>query len=320
MKLQTLQPGEMVQLMQGRPMQLAIVVINLLLVVWIAWMLARLTLDLLDTQEPDIEVEPVEVPAVSAREREYSALVKQMPGWHLMGEAKVETAAPKPVAPVDAPETRLKLTLRGAFASDDPAYARAIIADQRGQEEMYAVGDKVPGNAELSEIQTSRVILMRGGRYETLSLPEESLPGSSGRPPLRSGTTSQSQRLQTLRNTLKKNPKSLYGLVRTTPMRDEEGNMIGYTLQPGRNPELFAELGLQAGDVVTRIGDRQITSVRDIHAALQQYRPGDKLSLELLRDRQQQSVDVVLGSASVPEVRASNGYWHHGQNRPLCGL
>ena len=27
---------------------------------------------------------------------------------------------------------------------DDPDYARAIIADQRGQEEMYAVGDKVP--------------------------------------------------------------------------------------------------------------------------------------------------------------------------------
>ena len=34
MKLQTLQPGEMVQLMQGRPMQLAILAINLLLVVW----------------------------------------------------------------------------------------------------------------------------------------------------------------------------------------------------------------------------------------------------------------------------------------------
>ena len=45
MNLQTLQPGEMVQLMQGRPMQLAIVVINLLLVVWIAWMLASMTLE-----------------------------------------------------------------------------------------------------------------------------------------------------------------------------------------------------------------------------------------------------------------------------------
>ena len=49
MNLQTLQPGEMVQLMQGRPMQLGILLINLLLVVWIAWMLASLTLDMLDT-------------------------------------------------------------------------------------------------------------------------------------------------------------------------------------------------------------------------------------------------------------------------------
>jgi general secretion pathway protein C len=296
MKLQTLQPGEMVQLMQGRPMQLAIVVINLLLVVWIAWMLARLTLDLLDTQEPDIEVEPVEVPAVSARQREYRTLVKQMPGWHLMGEAKVETAAPKPAAPVDAPETRLKLTLRGAFASDEPAYARAIIADQRGQEEMYAVGDKLPGNAELSEIQTSRVILMRGGRYETLSLPEEALQSGSGRAPLRSGSPAQSQRLQTLRNTLKKNPKSLYGLVRTTPRRDEEGKMIGYTLQPGRNPKLFDELGLQPGDVVTRLNDIELSDLSNGMRALKSAQAGETVTLTVLRGDQEEELSI-----NVPE-------------------
>jgi general secretion pathway protein C len=296
MKLQALQPGEMVQLMQGRPMQLAIVVINLLLVVWIAWMLARLTLDLLDTQEPDIEVVPVEAPAVSARQQQYRALVKQMPGWHLMGEAKVETAAPRPAAPVDAPETRLKLTLRGAFASDDPAYARAIIADQRGQEEMYAVGDKVPGNAELSEIQTSRVILMRGGRYETLSLPEETLQGGSGRTPLRSTSPGPSQRLQTLRNTLKKNPKSLYGLVRTTPKRDEEGNMIGYTLQPGRNPELFDELGLQPGDVVTRLNDIELSDLSNGMQALKSAEAGQTVTLTVLRGDQEEELSI-----NVPE-------------------
>jgi hypothetical protein len=66
MKLQTLQPAEMVQLMQGRPMQAAIVAINLLLVVWIAWMLASLTLDLIDGQEPVVEAVPVEVMPASS--------------------------------------------------------------------------------------------------------------------------------------------------------------------------------------------------------------------------------------------------------------
>ena len=62
MNLQTLQPGEMVQLMQGRPMQLVTVAINLLLVVWIAWMLANVTLDLLETGEPVAEPVTVEAP------------------------------------------------------------------------------------------------------------------------------------------------------------------------------------------------------------------------------------------------------------------
>ena len=87
---------------------------------------------------------------------------------------------------------------------------------------MYAVGDKVPGNAELSEIHTSRVILMRSGRYETLSLPEDVRGGSARKTAMRSARPQQSQRLQSLRKTLKQNPKSLYGLIRTTPKRNDE--------------------------------------------------------------------------------------------------
>ena len=297
MKLQTLQPAEMVQLMQGRPMQVAIVAINLLLVVWIAWMLASLTLDLIDGQEPVVEAVPVEAMPAPAREKEYRQLVRQMPEWHMMGEAKVVATEPaKPAAPVNAPETRLKLTLRGAFASEDPAFARAIIADPRGQEEMYAVGDTVPGNAELSEIQTSRVILMRGGRYETLSLPEDVLGGSVRNSPSRSTAPVQSQRLQSLRKTLKQNPKSLYGLVRTTPKRDEEGKMIGYTLQPGRDPELFESMGLQPGDVVTRINEIELSDLSNGMAALKSAQSGEAVTLTVMRDDQEETLSI-----SVPE-------------------
>lgn len=291
-KLQALQPGEMVQLMQGRPMQLGILLINLLLVVWIAWMLARLTLDLLDADGPAEDPVPVTAPAEPVRENNYQALVKQMPGWRLMGEAKVEAAPVKPAAPVDAPETRLKLTLRGAFASDDPDYARAIIADQRGQEEMYAVGDKVPGNAELSEIHVDRVILMRSGRYETLSLPEETGSGSVGRSTVRSRSPGQGDRLKSLRKTLKQNPKSLYGLVRTTPKRGDDGKMIGYTLQPGRDPDLFSSMGLQAGDVVTRVNDVALSDLSSGMRALKSAQGGDSVTLTVMRGGQEETLSI----------------------------
>jgi general secretion pathway protein C len=275
-------------------MQLAIVVINLLLVVWIAWMLASMTLDLLNMQEPAVEVVPVAPSPVPARKNEYQLLVRQMPDWRLMGEAKVEASeAVKPAAPINAPETRLKLTLRGAFASESPAFARAIIADSGGQEEMYAVGDKVPGNAELSEIHADRVILMRSGRYETLSLPEDAR-GGSVRTPSRSvrPSRSQSQRLQSLRKTLKQNPKSLYGLVRTTPKRDDDGKMIGYTLQPGRDPGLFEGMGLQPGDVVTRVNDVALSDLSSGMRALKSAQGGDNVTLTVMRGGQEETLSI----------------------------
>ena len=97
---------------------------------------------------------------------------------------------------------------------------------------MYAVGDKVPGNAELSEIHVDRVILMRSGRYETLSLPEETASGSAGKSTVRDRRPSQGDRLKSLRNTLKQNPKSLYGLVRTTPKREKECTPVKVAIRP----------------------------------------------------------------------------------------
>jgi len=74
---------------------------------------------------------------------------------------------------LDAPETRLKLTLRGVFASEDSSGGRAIVGDPQGKEENYAVGDPLPGGAKLSEIYPDRIILERNGRFETLRLPKE---------------------------------------------------------------------------------------------------------------------------------------------------
>ena len=86
----------------------------------------------------------------------------------------------KTSAPVDAPETKLKLVLRGVFSSEDQDNARAIIADPRGKEEQYSIGDMLPGNAELSEVHADKVILKRSGRYETLRLPTDNKPGNTG--------------------------------------------------------------------------------------------------------------------------------------------
>ena len=295
-KIPELQLTDVAHLMQGVWVQRAIRVINALLVIWIAWLLATLTWNLLE--EPEMEVAAFEAPAPArgAPDRNLQ-LVHQLPTWHLFGEAVQQAAPVQASVPVDAPETRLKLVLRGAFASDDPELARAIIADPRGEEDMYAVGDTLPGNAELREIYPEKIILQRGGRYETLRLPDERRgKGATGLAPGASISTESAvanepaQRLRSIRQQLRRNPKSLYGLVRATPKKDEAGKMVGYTLRPGRDPELFKQMNLQDGDVVTSINEIALDTLANGMQALKSAEAGETVTMTVLRGGQQETL------------------------------
>jgi general secretion pathway protein C len=275
----------------------AIRLLNLLLVVWIAWLLAATTWSILNKTQPVETVLPEAVP-VTPRVNQQEELVRQLPNWHLFGEAAQEAEPVKQAVPVDAPDTRLKLILHGTFSSADPELARAIIADERGNEEMYAKGDILPGDAELSEIQSDKVILLRGERYETLRLPREETAGGGTIISVATESTydpetvdnGTSERLQSLRQTLSRNPNSLFGLVRTIPKKDDQGKMIGYTLQPGREPELFEQMGLKSGDIVTRINDISLNNLASGMQALKSVQSGDTVSMTVLRGDQQQTL------------------------------
>ena len=297
MKALTLQSTDLLRLMQSDWARHAIRLLNLLLVVWIAWLLAATTWSILNKTQPVETALPEAVP-VTPRVNQQEELVRQLPNWHLFGEAAQEAEPVKQAVPVDAPDTRLKLILHGTFSSADPELARAIIADERGNEEMYAKGDILPGDAELSEIQSDKVILLRGGRYETLRLPREETAGGGTIISVATESTyapetvdnGTSERLQSLRQTLSRNPNSLFGLVRTIPKKDDQGKMIGYTLQPGREPELFEQMGLKSGDIVTRINDISLNNLASGMQALKSVQSGDTVSMTVLRGDQQQTL------------------------------
>lgn len=297
MKTLTLQSTDLLRLMQSDWTRRAIRILNLLLIIWIAWLLATMTWSLLAKPEPTVAALPETVtPAPQVNQQQ--ALVRQLPNWHLFGEVAPEAAPVKTVVPVDAPDTRLKLSLHGTFSSDDAELARAIIADERRNEEMYAVGDILPGNAELSEIQADKVILLRGGRYEILRLPRDTITGDAGGAVISAADASRvettSERLRTLRQSLRQNPKSLFGLVRTIPKKDDQGKMVGYILQPGREPELFEQMGLKPGDIVTRINDVNLNNLASGMQALRSVQSGDTVSMTVLRGDQTENLTFRL--------------------------
>ncbi len=283
-----LRPGRLEQLPR---------IINVLLIILLAWQLAGLSWLLVP--EPQSGA-PVAVKAIApSAPRQDSIDERQIAGWHLFGVVEDDKPVEKS-RPVDAPETRLRLTLHGVFASDDEHNARAIVGDPRGKEESYAVGDPLPGGATLSEIYPDRIILERGGRFETLRLPREagSANISNGSRASRAvtGTAAIANRAAAFtryRNEIRRNPASFLNYVRATPAR-QGGKFIGFTLQPGRESGALAELGLQAGDIVTAINGVNIDSPAMGMKAMQALGEGDSINVTLLRSGQPVSMSLTL--------------------------
>ncbi|MEN8803321.1 MAG: type II secretion system protein GspC [Thiogranum sp.] len=271
--------------------------VNVLLIIWLAWLSARLTWLLVPGAGQTEQAVTTAVP-VAVKRQPPRITEQQIAGWHLFGVAGEEKAAATKV--IEAPETRLKLTLRGVFASEDSAGGRAIVGDPKGKEENYAVGDPLPGGAKLSEIYPDRIILERNGRFETLRLPKDRTnpqPGDTGsRSATRAGsvgTPGKVAAFQKYRNEIKRNPSSFMNYVQAAPHR-EGGKFVGFKLKPGKQADAFEQLGLQSGDVVTAINGVQIDSPSTGMKAMRALGEGDSVSVTLLRGGQETSLSLSL--------------------------
>jgi putative serine protease PepD len=59
-----------------------------------------------------------------------------------------------------------------------------------------------------------------------------------------------------------------------------------------------ADAGLQAGDVITALGNRPVTSSTDLTAAVRSTAPGTKITLTVHRGNASQKIDVTLGTST----------------------
>lgn len=274
--------------------------LNLLLILWLAWQLAQFSWAFFSgAGETTGDAADIAVTAVKREQQRHNE--RQIAAWHLFGTQSTPQPEVKQVAPVDAPDTRLRLTLSGVFASADDKEARAIIGDERGKEDTYAPGDSLPGGVKLSAIHADRVILLRNGQYETLRLPRDLRRGGRVKPlshrqarPVRGGAVvDRNAALQRYRREVKANPSSLMDYVRATPAR-ENGRFIGFRLQAGRKAGALNELGLQPGDIVTRINGVDIDNPAKGMEAMRALGDGQTVAVTLLRSGQEVSMNFSL--------------------------
>lgn len=227
------------------------------------------------------------------------------------GEAAVVEAPSEQVAlpgiEDQAVTTSLNLKLQGLISSTNQDEARAVIADGNSQA-LYSIGEKLPqgNNVKLAKILPQRVILDNNGRYESLWLySEEDFKGSAAYANYRDNTPEPmdeqgyeppaQQVSEPVTATVRPEqiPRSINDVVRFSVYR-EDGQMVGYRVRPGRERELFDQVGLQTNDVVTSVNGIAVDDPRQVRAIYQELKTATSAQLEVKRDGQSIPISISL--------------------------
>lgn len=187
--------------------------------------------------------------------------------WDLFGASQRAALAPVAPAPV---ASRSSLRLLGVMTGDTVGYA--FIADAQGRESVYRRGDELPDGAVLEAIEPHQVILARNGRSEALSLdrdrngggrvsPATAAPGTRPAvapiPGLRGFDTERGVSVAAVRDMGIGNV-DVAGLAQSISVMPVSGG--GFRVRPGRDARLFAQLGLQVNDIVTKVNGQPLES------------------------------------------------------------
>lgn len=269
--------------------------LNILFIVLLAKFAASFTW-VLFTPEAEYKV----IAAKPLQQNQSKARLNSVSRLHLFGLSQGNAKASK----VNITKTKLRLALKGVFASTNPLQAFAIIAQSvSAPGRTFKVGERLPSGAVLHEVRATEVILSRNGRLESLALPRKTL---NNIPIVTSRNSTSRQRsvrtmpnnlrLRKIRDTFKKSPQKFMEKARLEPVISRvDGSTEGYTFNHN-DPLVMRSLGLQPSDVITAINGISITN--NASGAFEQLKTsadnGTPLSLDFMRKGIPQTVNVQM--------------------------
>lgn len=263
-------------------------VVSMVLIVACAWLLVEVTWMFLP-QDEELSL------AVQKSTRAVMAKQSQQENFKKLTSANVFGVSEKAIVQkqTKAPETRLNLTLKGVLAAKPMKMASAIIAQgKNGKEDIYGIGDKMPGGVTIKEIHPEFVMLERNGRLETLKLQKvsgiENLKTSAASGFNARGTQANSggspeAALKQIRNNILKDPTS-FGEYALPVVVKENGKQVGYRLKPQSKGDLLSELGIEKNDVITQINGVKLDKPQNGISALRKLSTAKNLSIVVKRN------------------------------------
>ena len=207
----------------------------------------------------------------------------------------------------NAPRTSLNVRLIGVSASSNPERSAAII-QQGSQQQTYIIGESLGSSSvTVEEIHADRVILDNNGRLETLQMEDigEDRPALSlivddsqsvdeaAEAVANDNSSSDDAPVEQQLAEVASNPSSLLDYVSISPVQNN-GELKGYRLNSGKNPDLFREAGFQNGDLAVAINGYDLTDMEQAMLASQELSEQEQVIIEIERDGERMELSFEL--------------------------
>ncbi len=233
------------------------------------------------------------VPAAQPQQQPDPAVYDLFPG----------AAQPRPVKSRPVAPARLRLTLRGVYATDDPKTGLALISSANAAPRKYLVGAQIQTDVSLHGVYADHVVLLRGNEFVELTLPRNTqgieqratparLTGMPGEPVI----LQQPQvvrKLQRYRRQLRDNPMAMGRLISGMPVM-RTGQIHGLQVAPGTDPVLLGQLGLEKGDILISLNDIAVNDIKNLPGLLSTLSEDKRFELVLERRGVVQTLNIYL--------------------------
>ncbi len=236
------------------------------------------------------------------RAREEDSRGEKLASLHLFGKPappQTESEVEAMMAMVDAPETTLSLVLKGLLAYSTGDRGLAVIAEQGGEQEVYGIGDTVPGNAEIEAIYPDRVMLRRAGNLEALYLEDQDdeLQAAITDPDPAAAADSGDDGPRVIsRSFVDESLANMQDLARQVEIHihNPSDGRHGFRLVAPGGSDFLDDLGLQPDDILYEVNGIELSDAGAGMEAFNELRNARQINLVYERDGQERSSTIAI--------------------------
>ena len=276
---------------------------SILLIVLMSLTVARTVLFFIETMTRSVII----LDSTTASSSAITQPTFKVSSLELFGRLEVADTLPQAL---DAPETKLNLELQGIFIAQDAKLSTAIVAQKNKTGELFAIGDKLPGNATLAAVFEDHVLIRRGTRVEKLLFSDSKFQFVSDRSPAstspRSGggiSDTTRSHLGSAKNSISDKNESNNNSINNSPIntyqeklrRDLQGTLSKAGITPVSTGEsngykvgadaqgAIKQAGLQPGDVILSINGKPVGVASNDSALMAQVMASSRVRVEVRR-------------------------------------